>query len=201
MKSMKCMDSSRVGDSGRHASSPGESCLVDVGPITGPGPRTGLWSHWRRIRVTLQSRSDVEPDVSLQAWAPRRKSAARGPARPALRCALESGPRGETGPDRGAPVSGGAAAARDPGGGGRDPPRPRSGRRGQPVHRVSRPRPGDGRAVRAPGDRAPAREVREPESGPDHAGRVSGPAVLSEPRSEEHTSELQSQSNLVCRLL
>src|SRR2546427_1335569 len=25
--------------------------------------------------------------------------------------------------------------------------------------------------------------------------------VLSEPRSEEHTSELQSQSNLVCRLL
>src|SRR2546430_13620437 len=31
--------------------------------------------------------------------------------------------------------------------------------------------------------------------------RASGPRVLSKPRSEEHTSELQSQSNLVCRLL
>src|SRR2546430_13460445 len=28
-----------------------------------------------------------------------------------------------------------------------------------------------------------------------------GPATLGPPRSEEHTSELQSQSNLVCRLL
>src|SRR2546427_6616395 len=38
-----------------------------------------------------------------------------------------------------------------------------------------------------------------------HRG-VSGPAILQissfwQPRSEEHTSELQSQSNLVCRLL
>src|SRR5688572_32277424 len=31
--------------------------------------------------------------------------------------------------------------------------------------------------------------------------RSSGPAKMTERRSEEHTSELQSQSNLVCRLL
>src|SRR2546430_4726377 len=35
-----------------------------------------------------------------------------------------------------------------------------------------------------------------------HAVRVQeGPHIYSEYRSEEHTSELQSQSNLVCRLL
>src|SRR2546430_7482159 len=33
------------------------------------------------------------------------------------------------------------------------------------------------------------------------AGAASCPATLSGSRSEEHTSELQSQSNLVCRLL
>src|SRR5688572_32513993 len=31
--------------------------------------------------------------------------------------------------------------------------------------------------------------------------RIKGDLLLSLPRSEEHTSELQSQSNLVCRLL
>src|SRR5688572_31659326 len=34
-----------------------------------------------------------------------------------------------------------------------------------------------------------------------HPGRVALEQVESHPRSEEHTSELQSQSNLVCRLL
>src|SRR2546430_14764197 len=42
-----------------------------------------------------------------------------------------------------------------------------------------------------PGERAPRDRSREVE--PDHLGAVA--------RSEEHTSELQSQSNLVCRLL
>src|SRR2546427_4418382 len=31
--------------------------------------------------------------------------------------------------------------------------------------------------------------------------RAGGAEIIMEPRSEEHTSELQSQSNLVCRLL
>src|SRR2546430_7541404 len=35
-----------------------------------------------------------------------------------------------------------------------------------------------------------------------HPGEIAqGPRTLGVPRSEEHTSELQSQSNLVCRLL
>src|SRR3984893_18955297 len=169
MKSMKCMDSSRVGASVRHASSPRGSRLVDVGPITGQPWDTGLWSHWRGVRLTLEWRSDVESDLSLQARVSGRKSASRGLARPALRRAVESGPRGETGPDRGPPVSGGAALAGDPGGGGRDSPGPRPGRRGQAVHRVSRPRPGDGRGGGAPCDRAPARAVWGAESGSDHA--------------------------------
>src|SRR2546430_11154243 len=38
--------------------------------------------------------------------------------------------------------------------------------------------------------------VPEPEPMP-----LPGPAAVPPPRSEEHTSELQSQSNLVCRLL
>src|SRR2546430_9135568 len=33
------------------------------------------------------------------------------------------------------------------------------------------------------------------------AATLSGPRLKGTPRSEEHTSELQSQSNLVCRLL
>src|SRR2546430_10953007 len=36
---------------------------------------------------------------------------------------------------------------------------------------------------------------------PRHGDRPHRPVVLAGPRSEEHTSELQSQSNLVCRLL
>src|SRR6266567_4664581 len=36
---------------------------------------------------------------------------------------------------------------------------------------------------------------------PDELGQVGGPLVVDALRSEEHTSELQSQSNLVCRLL
>src|SRR2546430_11674785 len=45
------------------------------------------------------------------------------------------------------------------------------------------------------------RAVRAPRSKPDRpGGRLQGPGRRP-PRSEEHTSELQSQSNLVCRLL
>src|SRR2546427_5059439 len=44
------------------------------------------------------------------------------------------------------------------------------------------------------------RDRREPEHGGElHAGERAAP--LHPQRSEEHTSELQSQSNLVCRLL
>src|SRR2546430_7755936 len=39
-----------------------------------------------------------------------------------------------------------------------------------------------------------------PETAPT-VGAASGHMVANAPRSEEHTSELQSQSNLVCRLL
>src|SRR2546427_6229947 len=47
---------------------------------------------------------------------------------------------------------------------------------------------------------------RTPDRSPRHDGRVAQaaldrPAVYGRRRSEEHTSELQSQSNLVCRLL
>src|SRR2546430_14367472 len=42
-------------------------------------------------------------------------------------------------------------------------------------------------------------QARRPASQHAHAGR--GAARQAQPRSEEHTSELQSQSNLVCRLL
>src|SRR2546421_3695357 len=44
------------------------------------------------------------------------------------------------------------------------------------------------------------RRAREPAAGPvpRHQGR---PALAALPRSEEHTSELQSRSDLVCRLL
>src|SRR2546430_13158085 len=40
-----------------------------------------------------------------------------------------------------------------------------------------------------------------PGAGPAHPPRFPFPGSSSLPRSEEHTSELQSQSNLVCRLL
>src|SRR5688572_32771846 len=44
-----------------------------------------------------------------------------------------------------------------------------------------------------------SRGSRQPDRGLGHRGPRSAPAGVS--RSEEHTSELQSQSNLVCRLL
>src|SRR5688572_32339013 len=61
-----------------------------------------------------------------------------------------------------------------------------------------RRRPGAARAARAKGgrrDRSPAAGLRR-----RHA-RPAGERVDRPRRSEEHTSELQSQSNLVCRLL
>ncbi len=110
-----------------------------------PGPRRiGLWSHWRGDRVRLQSQSHVESHVSPQARPSGREGAPGGTARAALRCALESRSRDEAEEDRGAPVSGGASAAGDPRGGRGDPPGARPGRSGQPVHRVSRSRPGLG---------------------------------------------------------
>src|SRR2546430_10522357 len=41
----------------------------------------------------------------------------------------------------------------------------------------------------------------EPTDGCEPEGTFKGGLALEAPRSEEHTSELQSQSNLVCRLL
>src|SRR5688572_31866907 len=42
---------------------------------------------------------------------------------------------------------------------------------------------------------------RQPHRGQAAADEPAGPGRRRAPRSEEHTSELQSQSNLVCRLL
>src|SRR2546430_7878955 len=71
---------------------------------------------------------------------------------------------------------------------------------GQRVRRKEDPRflKGEGRYVdnMPPGDALHLTYVRSPVA---HA-RITGIDV-SEARSEEHTSELQSQSNLVCRLL
>src|SRR2546430_7092337 len=54
-------------------------------------------------------------------------------------------------------------------------------------------------------ERAPAAHAREPENERQRlvAREAQGPAerAAAHGRSEEHTSELQSQSNLVCRLL
>src|SRR2546427_2828999 len=53
-----------------------------------------------------------------------------------------------------------------------------------------------------PGDPAPARHVPdEQHRGPGLLGEAHQPRGALPHRSEEHTSELQSQSNLVCRLL
>src|SRR5688572_683789 len=60
------------------------------------------------------------------------------------------------------------------------------------------PRPGCGAAQRRPPGRSPAPGRCRARPGPDRAIRASRTARR---RSEEHTSELQSQSNLVCRLL
>src|SRR2546430_10848142 len=50
-----------------------------------------------------------------------------------------------------------------------------------------------------------AADAREPPARPHHGagarGRAGGSRASAASRSEEHTSELQSQSNLVCRLL
>src|SRR2546427_6700955 len=55
-----------------------------------------------------------------------------------------------------------------------------------------------------PADAGAGRELHEPEGlrgrGVDHLPDVH-PELVAHDRSEEHTSELQSQSNLVCRLL
>src|SRR2546427_2899340 len=44
-------------------------------------------------------------------------------------------------------------------------------------------------------------ELDRPLEHPHVAGELDGEGVEAEARSEEHTSELQSQSNIVCRLL
>src|SRR5690606_39749877 len=75
----------------------------------------------------------------------------------------------------------------------------RSGRGEPPVLRVRRlRRPAGHHAERRAGEVGRAREL--------HVHAAGGPAApvehqLHEPRSEEHTSELQSRENLVCRLL
>src|SRR5688572_31948546 len=56
-------------------------------------------------------------------------------------------------------------------------------------------RNGGSQAVRLP------RECRFPEGETEVLVKRIGSGIILEPRSEEHTSELQSQSNLVCRLL
>src|SRR2546430_3357181 len=61
----------------------------------------------------------------------------------------------------------------------------------------SGPRPG-GRAIAAHARRQPAGARHLPRADRDQYHRLAGEHAA---RSEEHTSELQSQSNLVCRLL
>src|SRR5688572_32545710 len=66
-----------------------------------------------------------------------------------------------------------------------------------PISRLDR-----GRArTRRPADRLARRELLYPRRHEGRSGRAAGPREPCAPRSEEHTSELQSQSNLVCRLL
>src|SRR5688572_32805865 len=57
--------------------------------------------------------------------------------------------------------------------------------------------------ARAPAASAAALGVRPPAARAQQSSTRSAPAAAAvrAPRSEEHTSELQSQSNLVCRLL
>src|SRR5690606_39488285 len=43
--------------------------------------------------------------------------------------------------------------------------------------------------------------VSSPSNSPENGGLVKGPTMDHQIRSEEHTSELQSRENLVCRLL
>src|SRR5688572_31115344 len=58
--------------------------------------------------------------------------------------------------------------------------------------------------ARDPPRRSPAESTPECRRAPSHtcpSSRPLQPPLAALPRSEEHTSELQSQSNLVCRLL
>src|SRR2546426_5671491 len=57
---------------------------------------------------------------------------------------------------------------------------------------------GDARGEAGHGRLVPGRQPEPPGQGPDHRLREAG---LTKARSEEHTSELQSPCNLVCRLL
>src|SRR5690606_28121442 len=127
--------------------------------------------------------------------------APRGPApacpvRPAARLAVRPRP----GRRPGAPRVPGATSRRRAGGV-RDPFEGAADRRIRPVGQngtatarfaEAGPGPGRGRARRAPAARAP----RGSRTGPCPAVRR-----RAAPRSEEHTSELQSRENLVCRLL
>src|SRR5256886_1937090 len=115
---------------------------------------------------------------------PRRRTVA--PAKPALE--QRSLPHASTHPRRASPV-GRTRLARRPR---RSAPRGVRGTRPR-----QRPMPGAGRR-RRPGRRTPRRRPASPR-GP--RGRPGPRAAGWRPRSEEHTSELQSQSNLVCRLL
>src|SRR5688572_20836421 len=59
----------------------------------------------------------------------------------------------------------------------------------------SRPR------VETPREETPREQFRQPTETPQNVPQVADVPSEDEDRSEEHTSELQSQSNLVCRLL
>src|SRR2546430_9304546 len=60
----------------------------------------------------------------------------------------------------------------------------------------------DALPISSPPHRCPSRPCRRPDGGRGRAGRGRDPSRgRGRCRSEEHTSELQSQSNLVCRLL
>src|SRR5690606_42055682 len=63
------------------------------------------------------------------------------------------------------------------------------------LQRVGHGRGGHGREVECDVDPAPGGEVH------DGLDRVLGIRPVNDERSEEHTSELQSRENLVCRLL
>src|SRR2546427_13289220 len=73
---------------------------------------------------------------------------------------------------------------------------PRGGGRRARTHRHGVPGGGQGRDRRALRDEGDTASHGRPWGGDRHR-----PTVVREKRSEEHTSELQSQSNLVCRLL
>src|SRR2546430_8130188 len=59
----------------------------------------------------------------------------------------------------------------------------------------------DGPALVGDGEWRARRRSRRPDESFNRAGRSRAERLRPQTRSEEHTSELQSQSNLVCRLL